>query len=120
MKWDIDGEILGRSPCSEGSSAFSLAPGSEHFCSEESGQHFSSRQPRESEQSIKTTRAEQRELDRYGRKTLTLCLETQTNAGSPLSARGIDPEKHPELHAKELAEMIRLVHVSLECDDLVP
>uniref|UniRef100_A0A7S0MP25 Uncharacterized protein n=1 Tax=Cryptomonas curvata TaxID=233186 RepID=A0A7S0MP25_9CRYP len=27
----------------------------------------------------------------------------------PLSARGINPEKHPELHAKELAEMRRLV-----------
>eukprot|EP00960_Hanusia_phi_P028536 747457-Hanusia_phi.AAC.2 len=32
-----------------------------------------------------------------------------SETGSPLSARGIDPEKHPELHAKELAEMTRLV-----------
>ena len=31
----------------------------------------------------------------------------------PLSARGINPERHPALHEKEVAEMKRLVQVYL-------
>mmetsp|Transcript_37282 Transcript_37282/g.76412 ORF Transcript_37282/g.76412 Transcript_37282/m.76412 type:complete len:425 (-) Transcript_37282:272-1546(-) len=37
------------------------------------------------------------------------------HSGPPLSARGINPDKHPELHAKELAEMQRLVQT--HCHD---
>ena len=32
-------------------------------------------------------------------------------ASGPLSARGINPERHPALHEKELAEMKRLVEM---------
>lgn len=38
-------------------------------------------------------------------------------ASGPLSARGINPERHPALHEKELAEMTRLVemHCQVSC-----
>ena len=36
-------------------------------------------------------------------------------ANGPLSARGINPDRHPALHEKELAEMTRLV--KLHCQD---
>jgi len=82
-KWDIDGEILGRSPCSEARKVVNISvqatPG-----------NLSSRARRQGQ-------------------------SNGSSIGSPLSARGIDPEKHPELHAKELAEMIRLVHT--HCQD---